>query len=41
MDSTATSLCMDNHILLVVFSMDNYENIYRAALGETIGTTVS
>ena len=40
MDSTATSLCMDNHIPLVVFNMDNYENIYRAAIGETIGTTV-
>lgn len=41
MDSTATSLCMDNHIPLVVFNMDNHENIYRAAIGEVIGTTVS
>ena len=41
MDSTATSLCMDNEIPLVVFNIDNYENIYRAAMGEEIGTTVS
>ena len=41
MDSTATSLCMDNDIPLVVFNIDDYENIYRAAMGEEIGTTVS
>lgn len=41
MDSTATSLCMDNHIPLVVFNIDNHENIVAAALGEPIGTTVS
>ncbi len=40
MDSTATSLCMDNKIQLVVFNVDDYSNIVRAALGETIGTTV-
>ena len=40
MDSTATSLCMDNDIPLVVFNIEDYENIYRAAVGETIGTTV-
>lgn len=40
MDSTATSLCMDNDIPLVVFKIDDYENIYRAAIGEDIGTTV-
>lgn len=40
MDSTATSLCMDNNIPLVVFNMDDHENIFRAALGEKIGTTV-
>ncbi|MBR6013578.1 MAG: UMP kinase [Selenomonadaceae bacterium] len=39
-DSTATSLCMDNNIPLVVFNMDDHENIFRAALGEKIGTTV-
>ncbi|MBR2214621.1 MAG: UMP kinase [Selenomonadaceae bacterium] len=40
MDSTATSLCMDNRIQLVVFNIDPHENILKAALGEDIGTTV-
>ena len=40
MDSTAISLCMDNKIPLVVFNIDNHENILKAALGENIGTTV-
>lgn len=40
MDSTATSLCMDNNIPLVVFNIDDHRNICKAALGETIGTTV-
>ena len=39
MDSTATSLCMDNKIPLVVFNIDDHTNIVRAALGENIGTT--
>ena len=32
MDTTATSLCMDNSIPLVVFNVDDYENIYRQLL---------
>jgi uridylate kinase len=40
MDSTATSLCMDNKIPLVVFNIDKKENILKAALGENIGTTI-
>ncbi len=40
MDSTATSLCMDNKIHLVVFNIDKHENILKAAMGEPIGTTV-
>lgn len=40
MDSTATSLCMDNKIPLVVFNIDDHRNILKAALGENIGTTV-
>ena len=39
MDTTATSLCMDNKIPLVVFNIDDHANIVRAALGEDIGTT--
>ena len=40
MDSTATSLCMDNNIPIVVFGLDDPENIKRAVLGEQIGTIV-
>lgn len=41
MDSTATSLCMDNDIPILVFGLDDPENIIRAACGEKIGTIVS
>ena len=41
MDSTATSLCMDNKIQLVVFNIDDHKNIVKAALGERIGTVVA
>lgn len=40
MDSTATSLCMDNKIPIVVFSIDEPGNILKAARGENIGTVV-
>lgn len=40
MDSTASSLCMDNNIPLIVFSISEEGNIKRAILGENIGTTV-
>lgn len=40
MDSTATSLCMDNHIPIHVFGLENPENIYKAINGENIGTIV-
>ncbi|ENY8774292.1 UMP kinase [Clostridioides difficile] len=39
MDSTATSLCMDNKIPIKVFELTT-ENIIRALKGENIGTTV-
>lgn len=38
MDSTAVSLCKDNAIPLVVFNIDRPGNIYRAVMGEDIGT---
>lgn len=41
MDSTATSLCMDNNIPILVFALGNPENIKRVVLGENIGTIVS
>ena len=40
MDATSTTLCKDNHIPIVVFSMDIPGNITRAAKGEAIGTIV-
>jgi len=40
MDSTATSLCMDNNIPILVFGLDRPENIYNAIRGEQIGTEV-
>lgn len=40
MDTTATSLCMDNNIPLVVFGIDDPENIVRIIRGEKIGTLV-
>lgn len=41
MDSTATSLCMDNHIPIHVFGLDDPENIVKAVTGEKIGTLVT
>ncbi|MBR5157907.1 MAG: UMP kinase [Clostridia bacterium] len=41
MDSTATSLCMDNNIPILVFGLDKPENIIRVLCGEKIGTVVS
>ncbi|WP_134686229.1 UMP kinase [Brevibacillus migulae] len=40
MDSTASSLCMDNHIPLIVFNITQEGNIRRAVMGEKIGTLV-
>lgn len=40
MDSTATSLCMDNNIPIIVFNLDVEGNILKAAKGEKIGTFV-
>ncbi|MBQ1333780.1 MAG: UMP kinase [Clostridia bacterium] len=41
MDSTATSLCMDNNIPIHVFGVADPENIIRAVCGESIGTLVA
>ena len=40
MDTTASSLSMDNDIPLVVFNLNEPGNIRRVVLGENIGTTV-
>lgn len=40
MDSTAASLCNDNCLPILVFNMEQPENIVRAIAGENIGTVV-
>ena len=40
MDSTATSLCMDNNIPILVFDINKKGNLLKAVKGETIGTIV-
>lgn len=40
MDSTATSLSMDNRIPVILFALADPENIYRVIMGEKIGTIV-
>ena len=40
MDSTAASLCRDNGIAILVFNLEDPENIIRAVKGENIGTLV-
>ena len=41
MDSTASALCKDNDLPILVFSIEDPENIYRAVCGENIGTVVT
>lgn len=40
MDATAASLCMDNHIPLIVFDLNEEGNIKKAVFGEKIGTYI-
>ena len=40
MDSTAASLCNDNHLPILVFNLEQPENIVRAIAGENVGTVV-
>lgn len=40
MDSTATSLCMDNNIPILVFDINKKGNLLKASTGEKIGTIV-
>lgn len=40
MDATATSLCMDNNLPIVVFDLTARGNIQKVVLGEAIGTIV-
>jgi uridylate kinase len=40
LDSTALSLCMDNHLPIIVLNLWEENNIERAVLGEEIGTVI-
>ena len=40
MDSTAISLCMDNHLPIIVYDLKRKGNLRRVVQGEKIGTLV-
>jgi uridylate kinase len=40
MDTTAISLCMDNHLPIIVYDLKRKGNLRRIVLGETVGTLV-
>ena len=41
MDSTATTLCMDNNIPIIVFDINKNGNLKKVIEGKNIGTIVS
>ena len=41
MDATAFSLCMDNHMPIIVFDLFKEHNLRRVVMGEKVGTLVS
>ncbi len=41
MDSTALSLCMDNNIPIIVFKLDDSENILKVVTGQHTGTMIN
>ena len=40
MDSTAITFCMDNHLPIIVFSIDDAENIVKVVSDDNLGTTI-
>ncbi|MCR5042095.1 MAG: UMP kinase [Clostridia bacterium] len=40
MDANAAALCRDNGIPIIVFNLNDPDNIYRALMGEDVGTLV-
>ena len=40
LDATAVSLCMENDLPIVVFDLNQPDNIRRVALGEAVGTRI-
>jgi uridylate kinase len=41
MDTTAISLCMDNHLPIIVFNLNVPGNLKRVVLGEKVGSLVA
>ena len=41
LDATAVSLCMENDLPIIVFDLNQPDNVRRAALGEQVGTLIS
>jgi uridylate kinase len=41
MDITALSMCMENHLPIIVFDVGTPDGIYRALLGDHVGTVIS
>ena len=41
MDITALSMCMENHLRIVVFDVATPDGVYRALLGDHVGTEIS
>jgi uridylate kinase len=41
LDATAVSLCMENDTPIVVFDLNEPQNITRVAVGETVGTLIN
>jgi uridylate kinase len=41
LDSTAISLCMDNHLPIVVLDLWQADALQKAILGHPVGTTIS
>ena len=41
LDATAVSLCMENSLPIVVFDLNQPDNITRVATGELVGTLIS
>ncbi|MDO8484741.1 MAG: UMP kinase [Candidatus Limnocylindrales bacterium] len=41
LDSTAVSLCMENDLPIIVFDLNQPDNITRVAVGEAVGTLIS
>ena len=40
MDLTAATMCRDNKLPILVFNLNDPDNIYRAVMGEDIGTLI-